>query len=219
MTIVKICGIKTESAAKTALENGADLLGLVFYPPSPRFIGRQNVECRRQIENLILASGQAVKIVGLFVNESLEELAKQAEENKLDYLQLHGDETPEFCREASQIRPIIKALRLPVDVELATALKLAEQYANLDNLTLLLDTQTNHFYGGTGLLGNWAVARELAKIYKLLLAGGLNPDNVREAIEIVQPYGVDVSSGVEFADKPGEKDNQKILQFIKNAKY
>jgi phosphoribosylanthranilate isomerase len=225
MTIVKICGIKTVSAAQTAIANGADFLGLVFYPPSPRFVGLTSYtpqggtgELRVTIGKLIKESQRNVKVGGLFVNESLAGLASKAEEYDLDFLQLHGDETPEFCHEAGKIRPVIKALRLPPDVELTTALNEAEKYAKLDNLTFLLDTQTKGFYGGTGLKGNWAVAQELAKCYNLLLAGGLSPDNVREAVALVKPYGVDVSSGVEYTDKPGEKDLAKIHRFIAEAK-
>jgi phosphoribosylanthranilate isomerase len=218
MTLVKICGIKTAEAAEVAITHGANFIGLVFYPPSPRYIGVANQGLPVTIKRTVEKTSKAVKVVGLFVNESLAELAQKAEAYQLDYLQLHGDETADFCREAGKIRPLIKALRLPPNVEVATALNEAEKYVKIDNITFLLDTQTKGFYGGTGLLGNWAVAQELAKHYKLLLAGGLNPQNVSEAIKIVQPFGVDVSSGVEYSDRPGEKELAKIKLFIEQTK-
>ncbi len=210
---VKICGIKTLEAGRAASEAGAGLLGLVFYPPSPRYLSPQAAdELVQQLRELEKRS----KLVGLFVNVPLAEIAVAAVRYKLDYVQLNGDETPEECAKISRIRPVIRALRLPADVTPEAALQLANPFGQIENLILLLDTHKSGIYGGTGQTGNWEAARTIAQTYQTLLAGGLTPENVTAAAAQVQPWGVDVSSGVESA--AGVKDLEKIKLFIENAR-
>lgn len=213
----KICGIKTVEAALTAAEAGADMLGLVFYPPSPRFVSIEDAEA---ITMVIQALPMEIrpKLVGLFVNEPLEKLAETAQTLSLDYLQLSGDETPEFCQKATKIKPVLKSLRLPAGISRENALQLVEAYATISNVTVLLDTPKQGFYGGTGETGDWEAARAVCQTYPVILAGGLTPENVAEAITLVQPYGVDVSSGVEVTGKFGEKDLSKIKKFLAEVK-
>jgi phosphoribosylanthranilate isomerase len=131
-------------------------------------------------------------------------------------LQLSGDETPEVVKEATNLRPVLKSLRLPEDIAVEAALREVEAYTQIPGVTLLLDAAKQGYYGGTGETGNWHVARAIAERYHVLLAGGLNPQNVAEAVRLVKPWGVDVSSGVESA--PGAKDLVKIRQFCEAAK-
>ncbi len=213
----KICGIKTIEAMLTAAENGAAMIGLVFYQPSPRFVSQ--TVAQQLVETLqMLPIERRPKTVGLFVNVPVEELTEIADILKLDYLQLSGDETPEFCQEATQVRPVLKAVRLPNGIVETDALKIVEPFGNIENVTLLLDTPKQGFYGGTGETGNWQAARAICQNYRTMLAGGLTPNNVAEAINLVQPWGVDVSSGVEIDGRPGEKDLAKIKRFLAQLK-
>jgi phosphoribosylanthranilate isomerase len=212
---IKICGVKTIEAARIAAQAGADLLGLVFYPPSPRYLAPEVGD--RLVEELSKLARRP-KLVGLFVNVPQAEMAEAVERYGLDYLQLSGDETPEQCAEIARLRPVIRALRLPAQIVPDQALELAAPFTSVDNLALLLDTHKSGMYGGTGQIGNWEAARALAQSYSVLLAGGLNPGNVAEAVAQVRPWGVDVSSGVEKKDAPGEKDLNKIVEFIKAAR-
>ena len=213
----KICGIKTIEAALTAAENGATMIGLNFYPPSPRFISQEAAQqLVETLQNLPIE--RRPKTVGLFVNVPVEELTGTADYLKLDYLQLSGDETPEFCQQATRVRPVLKAVRLLDGIGEADALKIVEPFGNIENVTLLLDTPKQGFYGGTGETGNWKAARAVAQNYRTMLAGGLTPKNVADAINLVQPWGVDVSSGVEVEGKPGEKDLVKIKKFLAQVK-
>ncbi len=213
MVRVKICGVKTFEGARVASESGADLLGLVFYPPSPRYLASEKARIlRAQLDKL----EHRPQLAGLFVNVPLLEMARLVEKYRLDYIQLSGEETPEECRKIAALRPLIRALRLPPTISPQEALKLAAPFGQLNNLVLLLDTYKQGMYGGTGEVGDWEVARKVAENFPVLLAGGLDPQNVAEAIARVQPWGVDVSSGVEKA--PGEKDLEKIRQFIATAR-
>ena len=209
----KICGITTVEAVVTAAEYRATMIGLVFYPPSPRFV---SLETAQEIVGTVrsLPDERRPQTVGLFVNLPVAEMQATADTLNLDFLQLSGDETPTMCWEASQIRPILKSLRLPNGVTQDAALELVKPFGNLENVTLLLDTPKQGFYGGTGEVGNWQNARVICQNYRTMLAGGLTPTNVRQAIELVQPWGVDVSSGVEVDGKPGIKDLVKIKDFL-----
>ena len=207
---VKICGIKTPQAAQVAVESGASLIGLVFYGPSPRFLTLQAAD---ELVAAVALLKKRPAQVGLFVNVPTAELAQAADRYRLDYLQLSGDESVADVIEAARIRPVIKTVRLtgPDDLEKAA------QFGDLPDVTLLLDTPKAGMYGGTGEVGNWEVARTLAKHYRVLLAGGLNPANVAQAVRAVQPWGVDVSSGVEQDGAPGSKDLTKIRLFCREA--
>lgn len=200
-TRVKICGITTVMDALYASRCGADALGLVFYPASPRFLEPE--QARAIIDEL----PPFITTVGLFVNHSAEGIRQIADFCRLDAVQLHGDETPEQC-DLLPLR-VIKALR----VKDATSLSLMERYPVN---TLLLDAWAPDSYGGTGCTFNWQLAAGAAKKRRIILAGGLTPENVAEAVRTVRPYAVDVSSGVESA--PGRKDFQRVAAFIRHAK-
>lgn len=204
-TRVKICGITRREDALAAARLGVDAIGLVFYPPSPRAV---TVEQARQIVD---ALPPFVTVVGLFVNPEPEQVTAVDAQVGLDLLQFHGDETPEFCNGFG--RPYIKAVRMREDVDLQ---RVAEQYASARGL--LLDTYRPGVAGGTGEAFDWTrVPEGLAGA--IILAGGLNPQNVGQAIAAVQPYAVDVSGGVEAAKgiAKGIKDAAKITAFMQGV--
>ena len=197
MTRVKICGITNVEDALQAVEAGADALGFVLYDKSPRFV--RPLEVRKIIAHL----PPLVTTVGLFVNEPVPQIRRVMAAARLDVVQLHGDEMPVQCL----IEPlrVIKALR----VKDAASLEGAAHYPVS---ALLLDAWCDQAYGGTGKQFDWQLAKQLAGQRRLILAGGLTPDNVTAAVRLVKPYAVDVSSGVEKA--PGKKDHQKVTDFI-----
>jgi phosphoribosylanthranilate isomerase len=201
MVKVKICGITNIDDARHAAACGADALGFVFFAKSPRSIGPE------EARSIIAALPPFVASVGLFVNEDPQRIRSIADFCGLDTLQLHGDEPPERCFFAP--RRVIKALR----VKDATSLFGHGSYAVS---ALLLDAWNAENYGGTGHRCDWEMAATIASERMMLLAGGLTPENVAEAVRTVRPYGVDVSSGVESS--PGCKDRQKVADFIRNAK-
>ncbi len=200
MTKIKICGIKTVRDALAAIEAGADYLGFNFYPQSPRFIERQ--ACA-EITSVLKREYPQARLVGVFVNSSVEEVKDTLQICSLDLAQLHGDETPEMI--AAFNGKAFKAFRgIPENVD---------GFARNDAPAFLLDASVKGIYGGSGVTADWDAAAELAKTYPLLLAGGLTPENVAEAVSRVKPWGVDVASGVESA--PGEKDAGKLVEFVK----
>ncbi|HEU5366963.1 MAG TPA: bifunctional indole-3-glycerol-phosphate synthase TrpC/phosphoribosylanthranilate isomerase TrpF [Ktedonobacterales bacterium] len=206
---VKICGLRAPEQARWAFDVGAHYIGLVFYPPSSRYVTPEHAAAI--IGALREQAGAGVSVpraVGVFVNEPPEKINALAREIGLDVAQLSGDEAPDDCR-AIEI-PVIKAVRpqQPQDLDALEA-----YYPGV--LAFLLDTKVDGMWGGTGEVGNWSLAREMARRYPTLLAGGLTPDNVRGAIEAAQPWGVDVSSGVETN---GQKDANKIVQFVEQAR-
>ncbi|MDO3379109.1 phosphoribosylanthranilate isomerase [Geoalkalibacter halelectricus] len=198
---VKICGITNRDDALHAVACGADALGFVFYSESPRCVTPE------QVRPIVVALPPFVSATGLFVNASQKSIIQIAEFCRLDVLQLHGDETPADCR--FEGRRVIKALR----VRDADSLNQAAAYPVA---ALLLDAWVPGHYGGTGECFNWALAAEQARSRPIILAGGLNPENVAAAVETVRPFAVDVSSGVESA--PGRKDPRRVADFIRNAK-
>lgn len=210
---IKICGLRTIETVQAAVASGADFIGLVFYPKSPRYI---TPEVATELVAAIKTLPRQPHLVGLFVNAPLAELTEAAERYNLDFLQLSGDETPAEVQAATRIRPVFKSLRLPVATTVEAALPIAATYGDISRTTLLLDTAARGLYGGTGETGDWALAAGLAARYPLLLAGGLNPENISLAVKMVQPWGIDVSSGVESA--PGIKDIAKIEEFCRNAR-
>ena len=202
MARVKICGITNLEDALTAVEAGADALGFVFYAASPRHIFPE------QATRIISQLPPFVQTVGLFVNEEATAVNEVAALCRLDLVQLHGDESADYCQQIS--RRVLKAFR----VRSLTCLDPIKDYRVAG---YLLDTFSPSFYGGTGTSFNWEIATEAVKRHqRIILAGGLTPDNVAEAIRQVGPYGVDVSSGVEAG--PGKKDREKVREFIRNAK-
>lgn len=199
MTVrIKICGITNEEDALAAARFGADALGFIF-APSPR---RISPEKARQI---VEALPPLVQTVGVFVDEDLEEVSSIAEMCGLDILQFHGNESAEYCNSFDW--RVIKAMRLKDRHDLQSLPK----YKDVVH-ALLLDTHVPDKLGGTGMTFDWELAVEARKYGRIILAGGLNPENVAAAISIVKPYAVDASSSLEHS--PGIKDHEKIIQFI-----
>jgi len=201
MVKVKICGITNLEDAIMSVEAGADALGFVFYDKSPRHITQELAS------TIICHLPPFVQTVGLFVNDSETRINKTADCCGLDIVQLHGDETPDFCTKLN--RRVIKALR----VRDITSL---EEMAQFNVAAFLLDAWSPAAYGGTGQTFNWDIAKIAAKNSRVILAGGLTVENVAEAIRKTRPYAVDVSSSLEIS--PGKKDPAKICAFIRNAK-
>ena len=197
---VKICGITQAADARHAVRQGATALGFVFWPRSSR-----SVTPERAAE-IIAGLPASVMTVGVFVNEPVDRIRRIAEQARLTAVQLHGDEPPAYA----------DALAWPVfrSVTLDTAPQACASWSAAT--TLLLDAADPERRGGTGLTVDWQGAADLARERRVVLAGGLTPGNVGEAIGRVQPYGVDVSSGVE--DSPGVKDVTKMATFLANAR-
>ncbi|HEX6825990.1 MAG TPA: phosphoribosylanthranilate isomerase [Nitrospiraceae bacterium] len=204
-TKVKICGITNAEDAAVAVDAGADALGFVFYRNSPRYI--EPTLARQIIMNL----PPLVIPVGVFVSEEQHVVRSIMDDCGLALAQLHGDESAIYCKELG--RTILKALRVK---DRSTFLALAEFRGRAGVRGFILDAFSDQAYGGTGQVIDWQLAAEAAKVASILLAGGLTPDNVEKAIQMVRPYGVDVSSGVERA--PGKKDHKKVRAFIRAAK-
>jgi len=199
MTKIKICGIKTANDALAAMEAGADLIGFNFYPKSPRHI---DVGICRDIMAVMRRYGH-ITYVGVFVNASVEEIRATIDTCGLALAQLHGDEMPEML--SALDGRAFKAFRgIPNDVK---------EFARSESPALLVDAAVKGVYGGSGVTADWSAAAGLAKRYPLLLAGGLNPENVADAVRQVKPWGVDVASGVE--SEPGKKDAKKMSAFVK----
>ena len=200
MVKVKICCITDLEDALMAAEAGADALGFVFYSASPRNVQpEQAAAIIRQLPTFIQA-------VGLFVNESPATIAEISNRCSLDIIQLHGEESPDFCNAIP--RRVLKAFRIQDTASL-------EQLRAYRTSAFLLDAWSPNAHGGTGQTFNWDIAASAAKTNRIVLAGGLTPDNVACAVRQVQPYAVDVSSGVETA--PGKKDAMLVRKFIRNA--
>ena len=213
MTKVKICGLTNSIDAAVAAEAGADLLGFIFYPPSPRYISPETV--RAVVTELALPDEGRPLLVGVFVNESAETVRQIIDFCGLDAAQLHGDEPPEVL--AALSGRAYKALRPPSPIELEQAINTYQFTVHQSPLpSFLLDAYHPHLYGGTGRVTDGLMAADAARRYDLLLAGSLTPANVAEAVRSVRPWGVDVSSGVEAG--PGQKDHSKVRAFIQNAK-
>jgi phosphoribosylanthranilate isomerase len=202
MTKIKICGIKTVTDALAAIDAGADLIGFNFYPKSPRYI---DVDRCRDIMS-VMRKYEHILFVGVFVNATVEEIRAAMETCRLDLAQLHGDETSEMLKELDG--KAFKAFRgISADFE-------TDRRVRTDGApAFLLDAAVKGLYGGSGVNADWNGAAALAKKYPLLLAGGLTPENVAQAVGQVRPWGVDVASGVESA--PGKKDASKMSQFVK----
>jgi len=204
MAKVKICGITNLEDALTAQEAGADILGFIF-AESPRRI--DIIKAAAIIDKL----KPHIKVSALFVNEDKDKVEDALKKlGRVDLLQFHGDETPDYCGQF-KARDVIKAFRIKDERSLA----MIKRYSDVDYL--LLDTYDKARYGGTGETFDWSFAKK-AKEYDIpmFLAGGLNPDNIGEAVVMVRPFAVDVTSGVEKA--PGKKDPELIRRFIAIAK-
>ena len=207
MTLIKICGIKDKSHALAAVGAGADFIGLVFAP------GRRQVSPAqaREIAHAVKRSNDGTEVVGVFVNAPSSQVNELADFCALDWVQLSGDESWEYCRDVA--RPVIKAIHIDRQSaeELHSELSAGSKLLPAERLMTLLDSRAEGKYGGTGESFNWNLAQRVARVFPLIIAGGLDPKNVATVIERVAPWGVDVSSGVETA---GVKDTSKIKAFI-----
>jgi phosphoribosylanthranilate isomerase len=196
---LKICGITRLVDAKLAIDAGATALGFVLWPKSPRFVSD------RKVAEIVASLPASVATVGVFVNQSVDGIAVTMQRTGLRMVQLHGDEPSSYADALSW--PILRSVTLD-----AAQLLLDAWPAET---TFLVDADDLERRGGTGQAVDWARAATLARLRWTVLAGGLTPENVEAAIAAVQPYGVDVSSGVEAA--PGLKDAKKIKRFLANA--
>lgn len=201
MVEVKICGLTTVDDAVRCIEAGADALGLNFWPGSPRHV---DVSTARSIVEVV---GDHAQTVGVFVDFTLDQVREILRETGIEWAQLHGDEPPDLVAE------LLPTAYKAIGVTDGSAVELARAYPGEH---LLLDASVPGMPGGTGRTFDWAIAAEVAKERKLTLAGGLNPGNVAEAIRVVEPFRVDVASGVEST--PGRKDPELVRRFIEAAK-
>jgi phosphoribosylanthranilate isomerase len=198
---IKICGMTQLQDAVFAAEQGADAVGFIFYKKSPRSV------TMKAVKEIIAKLPPFVDTVGVFVNESVDRVNKTAEYCGLDLVQLHGDESPAYCRKIR--RRVIKAFRVK-------DLQSIKQLERFPVSGFLLDTFSENLHGGTGKVFDWNLAHPAKKVGPVILAGGLTPRNIRQAISQVRPYGVDVCSGVEKS--PGIKDPEKVKAFLKNIR-
>ena len=199
--IIKICGLTSLEQALSCVELGADWLGLNCWSGSSRYISAEKA--------LEIVDGlpESVSTVGVFVNESTDTLESIMRETGMDLAQLHGDEMPESCKKITV--PWFKAFRVSPDFQ-------PQRIQDYGGETFLLDAYSKTHYGGSGQKIDWELASTVSAMGKLILAGGLAPENVADAVNKVRPWGVDVCSGVE--SEPGIKDLLKIKEFINNIR-
>ena len=198
---VKVCGMTQLKDAAFAVQQGADAVGFIFYKKSPRSVTMKTAR------DIILKLPPLVDTVGVFVNESVDRINKIVNYCGLDLVQLHGEESPAFCKKIQ--RRVIKAFRVK-DLQ---SVKQLEKYSVSG---YLLDTFSDNVHGGTGKTFDWNLALPANKIGPVILAGGLTARNILQAIRQARPYGVDVCSGVEKL--PGIKDPEKVRAFLKNIR-
>ncbi len=206
-TRIKICGIRDKANALAAVDAGADFIGLVL-APSKRQV---TPALAHELASVVKNSSDTIQVVGVFVNAPTLQVNELADFCALDWVQLSGDESWEYCSEV--LRPIIKTIRIDRQSpeELYAELSTGEKSLPHHNFIALLDPQVEGKYGGTGESFDWNLAQEVVKGFPVIIAGGLDPENVTSLIEKVAPWGVDVSSGVETG---GVKDTSKIEAFI-----
>jgi phosphoribosylanthranilate isomerase len=209
MTRIKICGIRDKTRALAAVQAGADFIGLVF-APSRRHLSPQKA---LPLVEAVRGLGSRPAIVGVFVNTAAQEVNHITDYCRLDWVQLSGDETWEYCQELKKavIKVIHVSSRQKTD-EILADIETGYQLLPEKELICLLDSRVGEAYGGTGQVFNWQLAREVSARFPVMIAGGLTPANVGQLIKEVQPWGVDVSSGVE---SNGLKDASKIRAFVK----
>jgi phosphoribosylanthranilate isomerase len=199
---VKICGLTNYQDAAAAMDMGADILGFNFYPESPRFVTPEKAT------EIIKKLPAFVDIAGVFVNDSFDKIRETVSQCQLDWVQLHGDESPEFCQ-----------VFLSLNVKTMKALRVRDQ-ADIDRANsfftdaILLDAFHPEKYGGTGLTFDWNIIGHIGK--RVFLAGGINPDNAAAAVEL-GVYGIDVCSGIE--SEPGKKDHKKMKKLFDNIRH
>jgi phosphoribosylanthranilate isomerase len=194
--VLKICGLTTEADAAHAASAGATMLGIIFAPASPRYVTPDRAY------EIVRAVPSDVPVAGVFVNAPLDEIVATVAHTGIRVVQLHGDERESVA--AALKMPLLRAAGVDVAVE------------SWPGATLLLDAVSGAQRGGTGVKVDWSRAETIARRRKVVLAGGLTPENVAEAIATVRPFGVDVSSGVEAS--PGRKDPDKVARFLARAR-
>jgi phosphoribosylanthranilate isomerase len=198
---IKICGITNMEDAVMAFAYGADALGFIFYEKSPRYVTPETA--MRVIRNL----PDNISKVGVFVNHDIHAVREIYDFCGLDLIQLHGDESPAYCRQFPQ-SILIKAMSPRSEEDLG----IVKQY---DVKAIMIDARESGLYGGTGKKSNWELAAKLKEVHPLVLSGGLNPGNILPAIRTVSPDAVDVNSGVELS--PGKKDPKKVQSVIETV--
>ena len=198
MTAIKICGITNREDACLAAASGADALGFIFHPPSPRYVTPETVK------KIIKELPHPIITVGVFVNMASEEVKRIMTLCGLDMVQLHGAESPAFCAQFPRAQ-VIKALALRKEADLA-------QLHEYPVKAMLVDAFAPQRHGGTGEKADWALAAKVKEHHPLILAGGLSLANIQEAIKAIAPDAVDINSGVESA--PGRKDHTKVKEII-----
>lgn len=204
MTFIKICGITNLDDALVAVEAGADALGFNFYEPSPRYIAPS---AAREIVEQLAAT---VLTVGVFVNEESQAVRSIANKAGVKALQLHGDESPDYCRAFAADFYVIKTLAVSDSFD-------PKQSQAYDVEAIMLDTKDNRLRGGTGRVFDWSVAQEVNQLVpKLYLAGGLSPENVAEAVATVRPYALDACSALEH--RPGIKNHERMRVFVETVR-
>jgi phosphoribosylanthranilate isomerase len=199
---VKICGLTNYDDAVAAMDMGADLLGFNFYPKSPRYVAPEKAE------SIINKLPGFIDTAGVFVNASVEHIHETNAVCHLDWVQLHGDEDPEFCRSLlTHNVKTMKAIRVKDQKDIESA-------ENFFTDAVLLDAFDPDKYGGTGLTFDWNIIGHISK--RVFLAGGINPDNAEAAVKL-GVYGIDVCSGIEA--EPGKKDHKKMQKLFDNIRY
>ena len=199
---VKICGITNHEDAVAAMDMGADLLGFNFYPKSPRYITLEKAA------DIISKLPGFIDLAGVFVNASLEQIRETKDSCQLDWIQLHGDENPQFCQ--SLLSDSVKTMKA-IRVRDAADIERADEFFTD---AVLLDAFNPDKYGGTGLTFDWNIIGHIGK--RVFLAGGINPDNAVEAVKL-GVYGIDVCSGIEA--EPGKKDHEKMKKLFDNIRH
>src|SRR6266849_1871844 len=201
MVKVKICGITNWADAKAALDAGADALGFNFFPPSPRYIAPEDAGA------IARRLSRSVSAVGVFVDETVENMLEICRVAALDLVQMHGDESPELLQRFRRRYLVIKAVQVRSGFHPACLVEYGDAAA------FLLDGFHSRLRGGTGKTFDWNIAREAKRYGAVILAGGITPENVGRAIREVEPFGIDVSSGVET--RPGRKDPRKVRALMR----
>ncbi|MFU8813554.1 MAG: phosphoribosylanthranilate isomerase, partial [Balneolaceae bacterium] len=201
-TKVKICGLTTLEDARFASGALADFLGFIFYPESPRYVDPAKA-------GAIINWLEGPQKVGVFVNQPLDDVNSIAKQTGVDLVQLHGNESPEYCELVE--KPVIKVFHITEDQTAEDLHAEIERYSGIADY-YLFDTKTDGRWGGTGKTFDWNILKEITDEKPFFLSGGLNPENIRQAIETVNPTAVDLSSGLE--ESPGRKDFDKIEQFF-----